>query len=593
MKYNRIWRTLALAVILSLLMLAIPATPALAQTVGVSPNQGPVGTTVTVTGTNFTAGDTYTITFAYGTTSAQVVVPTTSVVGTTFSAAFNVPSVPRDLYNIQITTTPGDFSSLFTVTPQITLSPSSGYVGDQVTVNGTSFNASSSVTIYFDAASVGTADTDTSGGLSNATFTVPESYRGSHTVKVSDATGDSPGVTFTTLSKITVTPASGAIGDIVTISGTGFAASSTITFYLDTVTASAVTTTTNTTGSFTNNTFTIPPTSRGSHTIKAADASANSATASFTVEQKMTISPTTGAPGTIVTVTGTGFGASMPITIKYNGAPVTTNPTAISTDAIGSFSASFSVPTCTAATYQVEASDGTYSDSAEFTVEIALSLSPTSGNVGTEITTSGSGFAASGTVTVSYDDTQVATSSITADGAFSVTFTAPSSTGGSHIITATDGTNTVTSTFTMESTPPPIPSPLLPIMGGKESSKAHFDWADVTDPSQPVTYTLQIASDANFTTMVLEKTGLTASEYTITKEEKLESTSEEAPYYWRVRAIDGASNASGWTGAGTFHVGAVFELTGPILYTLMGLGALLLLFLGIWIGLRMSRKSVQ
>ena len=591
MKYHRILPTLALAVILSLLMLAIPATPALAQTVGVSPAQGPVGTTVTVTGTGFAANTTVIVTYD----GTQVATSTIAADGT-FSVTLT-PSGVAGSHTITATDGINTATSTFTITTVtiagIVISPSSSYVGDQVTVSGTGFTASSTVTIYFDASSVGSTATDVTGSFSNATFTVPESCRGSHTVKGSDATGRSSSVTFTTLSKITVTPASGAIGDIVTISGTGFAASSTITFYLDDVTASAVTTTTNTTGSFTNNTFTIPPTSRGSHTVKAQDVSANSAIASFTVEQKITISPTTGAPGTTVTVTGTGFGASMPITIKYNGVPVTTNPAAISTDANGSFSASFSVPTCTAATYQAEASDGTGSDSTEFTVKAAVSLSPTSGNAGTQITVSGTGFAASGTVTISYDATQVATGSITATGTFSVTFTAPSSTGGSHTITATDSTITVTSTFAMESTPPPIPSPLLPIMGGKEKSKAHFDWEDVTDPSTPVTYTLQIASDANFTTIVLEKTGLTASEYTLTKEEKLQPATAETLYYWRVRAIDGASNASGWTGAGTFHVGAVFELTGPILYTLIGIGGLLLLFVGIWIGLRMSRKSVQ
>ena len=63
MKYNRILPTLALAVILSLLMLAIPATPALAQTVQVYPAQGPATTTVTVTGAGFAASGTVIVTY--------------------------------------------------------------------------------------------------------------------------------------------------------------------------------------------------------------------------------------------------------------------------------------------------------------------------------------------------------------------------------------------------------------------------------------------------------------------------------------------------------------------------------------------------
>ena len=220
-----------------------------------------------------------------------------------------------------------------------------------------------------------------------------------------------------------------------------------------------------------------------------------------------------------------------------------------------------------------------------------VAVSPTQGPVGTTVTVTGTGFVASGTVTISYDATQQTTGSITADGTFSVAFTAPSSAAGSHTITAADGTNTVTSAFTItaaatDATPPPTPQPKEPIMGGKATSKARFDWDNVTDPSQPVTYTLQIASDANFTTIVLEKTGLTTPEYTLTEEEKLEPTTAETLYFWRVRAIDGASNASGWTGVGIFHVGAAFEMTGPILYALIGIGYLLLFFLCFWISRR-------
>ena len=114
-----------------------------------------------------------------------------------------------------------------------------------------------------------------------------------------------------------------------------------------------------------------------------------------------------------------------------------------------------------------------------------------------------------------------------------------------------------------------------------------FDWGDVTDLSAPVTYDLQIATDDQFTDILREKTGLATSEYTLTEEEELESTSEEEPYYWRVRAVDAASNAGGWTGAAAFQVGSsFFELTGWKLYTLIGIGAVVIFFLGFWIGRR-------
>jgi Flp pilus assembly CpaF family ATPase len=43
--------------------------------------------------------------------------------------------------------------------------------------------------------------------------------------------------------------------------------------------------------------------------------------------------------------------------------------------------------------------------------------------------------------------------------------------------------------------------------------QAYLDWEKVTDPSLPLTYSLQIASDQNFTTIVVDKKGLPDSEY--------------------------------------------------------------------------------
>ena len=75
--------------------------------------------------------------------------------------------------------------------------------------------------------------------------------------------------------------------------------------------------------------------------------------------------------------------------------------------------------------------------------------------------------------------------------------------------------------------------------------------------------------------MVLEKTDLADSEYTLTEAEKLEKRSKETPYYWRVKTIDGAYNESGWTGAGTFYVGGFGGISQPdwMVHLWWGLGA--------------------
>jgi hypothetical protein len=74
-----------------------------------------------------------------------------------------------------------------------------------------------------------------------------------------------------------------------------------------------------------------------------------------------------------------------------------------------------------------------------------------------------------------------------------------------------------------------------------------FDWSDVTDPSG-VTYSLQVDDNADFSSPIVSKEGLTASTYTLTKDEAL----PKGTYYWRVEAVDGAGNTAGWTAPFSF-----------------------------------------
>ena len=74
---------------------------------------------------------------------------------------------------------------------------------------------------------------------------------------------------------------------------------------------------------------------------------------------------------------------------------------------------------------------------------------------------------------------------------------------------------------------------------------------------------------------------------TLTEEEKLESVKKDEPYYWRVRAIDGASNNSAWPEPVSFYVGFQWPtIQGALLYALLGIVAVLFLVLGFWLGRR-------
>ena len=511
MKSNQIFRSVAVAIILVLMVILMPTTPALAQTVSVSPYSGIAGTMITVSGESFTTPATFTITFGFGSSSPRVGIGSGTVLtGGTVSSSFAVPEMPGGTYTIQVATSAGQaLTTSFTITPYITLNKTSGSVGDEVTASGSGFAASSSVTVYFDNGSVGTAPTDANGKFTTATFLVPESYNGSHAVSIQDS-------------------------------------------------------------------------------------AAHSATASFSTKQSIAIAPTTGASGDGVKVTGTGFKAKKSITITFGTLAVNTTPPSVTTDDKGSFTATFPVPLLVKGTYEASATDGTNKAGASFTVMAGASISQTIGNVGSEITVSGTGFTVGAKVTVTYDGKEIATPTVDNNGAFSATLKIPVSKHGTHSIVAVDSTNptnTKTFTFTMESDVPPIPPPLTPEEGIKAKSPVSFDWEDVTDKSLPVIYNLQVATDKKFTdaSIVLKKEGLTESEYTLTKEEKLKSTKKEAPYYWRVSATDSASNVSGWSTPGSFYVGFQWpELKGWLLYTLIVIGVLIFLILGFWLGRRTS-----
>jgi len=515
MKSNQIFRTLAIAVILALMTIAKPVTPALAGTVTVSPASGPVATTIAISGTNF-IGTTYQITFGYGTAFSQIIGGGTVVGGAITPTSFVIPKIPGGEYTIRIQTF-GDENetriATFTLTPEITLDKSSGFVGDEVIVDGNGFAASSSTTIYFGTKDVATTTTNANGEFADTAFIVPEGYNGSHTVEAQDAAG-------------------------------------------------------------------------------------NSVTASFSTRQSIAITPITGASGTVATVSGTGFRAKNPITVTFDVLAVTTTPPLVTTNDYGSFTATLPVPVIVNGTYKVNATDGTNKASTDFTVLAGTSISPTTteaspGHVGMELNVTGTGFTVGVKVIITYGDKEVATAIVESNGTFSATFGVPPSKHGTHTIVAADPINPANTrqfTFIMESDPPPIPASALPEEGIKTEAQAHFDWEGVSDPSG-VTYTLQVASDDRFTepSIVLKKDGLTESEYTLTEEERLESVKKETPYYWRVKTIDGAANESSWSTPGSFYVGFQWlELKGWLLYTLIGIGIILALFLGFWLGRRTS-----
>src|SRR2546425_5140016 len=119
----------------------------------------------------------------------------------------------------------------------ISLNPTSGPAGTTVTITGSLFLPDSVVTISYDGTAVtttpGTITTDLSGGFS-ATFTVPASTVGSHTVSAKDAASNSASAQFIiTTPSVSLNPTSGPTGTSVTVTGSNFVANSVVTVKLD------------------------------------------------------------------------------------------------------------------------------------------------------------------------------------------------------------------------------------------------------------------------------------------------------------------------------------------------------------------------
>jgi len=399
---------------------------------------------------------------------------------------------------------------------------------------------------------------------------------------------------------LSISPTKGPVDTEVKVIGSGFTDRETIEikFGSTSVDISKGADETSSSGDFTSY-FLVPESVAGKHTI-TVEVDNDEAEADFTVEPAITISPKEGAVDDRVTVTGTGFARMKDVFITFGGDEVGGD----TTDNSGSFEAQVNVPELGAGEYEVKAEDESdNSAKATFKISTEVSISPTTslnspGYVGETVTISGTGFKPNYDITITYASTPVTFHTTSqSDGSFSYPLEIPPSQAGEHTITASDGVSSMSVTFVMESMPPATPPPLKPFMEGKADSKTYFDWEDITtdingqpEQSLPITYDLQVATNENFTSPLVNKTGLTTSEYTLTEDEALESTSKETPYYyWRIRAVDAASNASPWTGTGIFTVGFIFSfpgLSGWLLYVLIGVGALVLFFVGFFIGRR-------
>ena len=425
-------------------MIADAIQAATSPSITLTPTSGSVGSTVTVSGSYFAANSAITVKFA-ATTVATTTSTSTGVIPS--GVTFTVPSSGTGAQTVTVTDAYSNSATATFTVASIALSPTSGVVGSTVTVSGSGFVPSHSVTITYDGSTVATTTSTSSGSIpSGVSFSVPASVAGSNTVQASDGT-NSATATFTITSAISLSPTSGTVGSTVTITATGMLGSHSVTATFAGTAVTLSTSTTTSTGGL-SATFTVPSATSGSNTVQLSDGT-NSPTATFTVTSAISLSPTSGTVGSTVTITATGMLGSHSVTATFAGTAVTLSTS--TTTSTGGLSATFTVPSASSGGQTVQLTDGTNSPTATFTVISAISLSPTSGSVGSTVTITATGMHSSSAVTAKFGSTAVtlSTSTTTSTGGLLATFTVPSAVAGAQTVTLTDNTNSPTASFTV------------------------------------------------------------------------------------------------------------------------------------------------
>ena len=202
---------------------------------------------LTVTGTTFAAGEPITVLW-----DNTPITGTTSASDGSFVARFTVPPAVAGVHSVaaQGLTSLRSASATLTINPLVIQSQTAAAQGARVTLSGAGFGPGEQVWAYWEPGNhpVGSPITTTSlgtfGGTSALTMTVPYSPTGTYAVAVVGQNSKAAVAIYSTvLPALSVTPASGSPGSAVTIVGTGYRASESVTVLWNCATATCASTT--------------------------------------------------------------------------------------------------------------------------------------------------------------------------------------------------------------------------------------------------------------------------------------------------------------------------------------------------------------
>ena len=347
---------------------------------GISPGAAAAGATVGITGTNFFAasGSAPSVLFnGHASPSVTVDSPTHLTVV--------VPDVAGVTGHVSVHALGGSATSaqVFGLQPSVTsLSVSSGVAGQTVTIGGTGFFGVTSV--RFNGAA-GTFNSVAADGTSLHAIVPAAATTGLVSVATAGGTGSS-GTIFTVLPKITsFTPTAAVAGATVTINGTGLGGATAVDFYdgtADTIASPAVTAV-----SPTQVRATVPTDAvNGPLTVTVGTQTSPPSASSFRPVPSVTaLSPTDGAAGTSVKLSGGNFTGAF--AVKFG----TVAASSFTVDSATQITAVVPGGTFSSGTVSVTTPAGTGASKVAFALTKLTSLSPLSAKAGATLTINGQG----------------------------------------------------------------------------------------------------------------------------------------------------------------------------------------------------------
>ncbi len=455
-----------------------------------------VGDEITVSGTGVTSGVVVSIYWDVVTTVGLISTTPANPDGS-YDAEFDIPDTiagPHWIWVKDPNTGLTARSGIMYVKPVVEVSPTSGVIDDPITLTGGGFAPDTTVTVIFNDVDLLTVDTDAWGAFTTS-FDVPELGDLGYDVDAWDGNGYTATDVFTVGPALTFDEVSGPVGSVVSVSGRGF--SEVGDTEVDTVTLGGTACEVldgpiliDTDGTFELE-FIVPVvTEVDDYDVVISDNETLSSTLEYEVDglSEIVISPTYGAPGATITITGSNFTqiSGTEVAVVLGGDTLVT----ATTDGNGAFSDTFISPAVAFLTYDVTATDEYFIDATDsFKVGlIALIVNPTSGEAGTKIAITGIGFEPSGNYNLSfgsklYEDYTdgVGSTGVSGTGAITDNFYIPNVAPGVYSLTIVDqAENELVTQFTVtESSTASLDPAVAP--NNYNISISGYNFADIAD----------------------------------------------------------------------------------------------------------------